>query len=751
MRVLVLRAPPAHAAESLPPCFATPIDEGALREWLAHPSARRAFSPVRAGARIEEVLSTLDGAHGDHGDAIAVLYVPARTLVGPEDAAALDLDAAFAHTSAAADESVETLIADAESFFEKDDWITAERLFRLADDKLGEETSVRRAEVLVGLGEISRLQGRAAEAARILDHALSMSPGNQIAQRGRTTLARTLGEHALAASLLHRLASIESDPHEKGELLSTVAAESLEAAREAIAAALVLNPADRGLLERLRAAYEAAGKWDDAVTVSVQLAEGISDRKERARALAAAAALSASRTRNAARAVALYEAAITDDPQVPGAFEAIETALIAAGDSTGLAAAYERQIERLPGEEASAERVALLGRFAVVLRDWLKDKHGAIRALDRLAAAAPDNLQVRIDLADLLDEVGERTLATRCLEVAAQQDPLAPSVYRRLLRSFKKLGDPDRAFAASAAMVALGEADGDEQALYAEHAPLSPLPFKRPFDDDIWTELATDEHATDIESVFAEIEDVCIEAWIATRELGGGLSKPQEELRVDPATTTVTAVRTFAWASRLIGVPEPALYAAPDNARVSAATLPARTKSVLLGRPVLTGRSPVELVFIAARHLSYFRPGRHVLAYYPTRPELEQLLLAAVTVLRPDLVPRTSLRSSALDVGARLERTLDPARRARLGVALGKIWTGGGVVNLQGWLRSVEATACRAALLATGDIAVARLLLAVSGGPAGGLSAADRVRDLLGFSVTQRYAALRRLLGVSVG
>ena len=45
--------------------------------------------------------------------------------------------------------------------------------------------------------------------------------------------------------------------------------------------------------------------------------------------------------------MALYEAAISDDPQVPGAFESIEATLVKSADGPGLADAYERQIDRL--------------------------------------------------------------------------------------------------------------------------------------------------------------------------------------------------------------------------------------------------------------------------------------------------------------------------------------------------------------------------------------------------------------------
>src|SRR5207253_2837247 len=92
---------------------------------------------------------------------------------------------------------------------------------------------------------------------------------------------------------------------------------------------------------------EASGDVAAAVNAGVLLAEVTEDPRDRARAFVAAADLCASRMGNVDRAVALYEAAIADDPATRGAFEAIEGVLEKSADHGALAAAYVRQLERL--------------------------------------------------------------------------------------------------------------------------------------------------------------------------------------------------------------------------------------------------------------------------------------------------------------------------------------------------------------------------------------------------------------------
>jgi hypothetical protein len=70
----------------------------------------------------------------------------------------------------------------------------------------------------------------------------------------------------------------------------------------------------------------------------------------------------------------------------------------------------------------------------------------------------------------------------------------------------------------------------------------------------------------------------------------------------------------------------------------------------------------------------------------------------------------------------------------------------GGRTNLGRWSQSAEKTACRAGLLLCGDLATALGLLEAEEGVMGELG-----RDLVAFSVSERYFALRRGLGLSVG
>jgi hypothetical protein len=64
-------------------------------------------------------------------------------------------------------------------------------------------------------------------------------------------------------------------------------------------------------------------------------------------------------------------------------------------------------------------------------------------------------------------------------------------------------------------------------------------------------------------------------------------------------------------------------------------------------------------------------------------------------------------------------------------------------------MRAAELTACRAALVVCGDLEVAKKILSAEAATPE-LNAADKMKDLLVFTLSENYALLRRALGVEI-
>ena len=742
MRAAILLSP-----KDAPPEFPVPTRPEALRSHLVERTGR--LVPIVAHLPFEQIISDSLDLGADAEDSTLVLWVGPHLVLGEEEATTLDLDDHFEMAEQYVDEEVEQGMAEAYEKADHHDVDGARRNYVEVDKLLGQEDSPRHALVLVSLGELERQAGRLREASALLDRALAIAPGHIGALRGRAALAEQVGESAIAAAMHFRLVSqLDSDEQRLGTL-SMVASESLSAAKNAIVRALEIKPDDRGLLERLRAIHEGSGHWSEAVSIGVQIAEGITVPKERALSLVQTARMASERAGNTQLAVALYEAAIEDDASVAGAFEAVEAELLRTEDFAGVAKAYERQLQRLAPTDAVSVRADLLRRLTRVQRDQLNDPRAAISALDRLVLEQPRDANAKVELAELLRETNQLALATRVLQAAADLAPTRAETYRSLLSLFEQLSDEDRAFNASSVLVALGEADINEQLRYAQYAPESLLGIKGAVDDDVWEQLKPPTHPAGVHALMEAIERAALEAWFADNEVKAQSIMPPPATQQDPKKTTVAAVKTFGWVARVLGISEPTIHAMPGAATLTAATLPKRRPALALGRQALSGRSLPELAFMAAHHLSFFRPAVRVLPFYPDLGEVTGLVWAAAALCRPELDgtlddPTRALRD-------KLEAHLDAESRAAATAAVDRVLADDGKLDVLAWLRSVETVACRAALLVSGDVTVASSVLAVAGAAPGGRSARDRAEELLPFAVSQTYTALRHLLGVSVG
>jgi tetratricopeptide (TPR) repeat protein len=692
--------------------------------------------------RAAHALGVALGARRLEGDDVVVVQPVGGGVV---DAAAWEEDLGARAGLLDDDPSVEIQIAEASRALDEGRLDDARRGYMRCDSLLADERGPRRAEVLACLARIADAGGRPDEAARHLDHALAIFPMHRGAVAARLEAARRAGDPETTAAMTRRLLAFATGDDERVALLSQAADQGLRVAVDAMQAALRIRPRDALLLDRLRSVHEATADWPRAVDVAVAAAEQMRDPRARARAFVAAAQTSASRAKNVGRAVALYEAAIADDPEVPGAFEAIEKVLLDDGDFAGAERAYVRQLERLSGRGAAEG--ALLDKLARVREEHLDDRRGAIKALDRLVLLRPDDVEALTHLARLLEDNREDALAVRCLEAAARHAPSRVETFRALTRICTRTGDVDRAYAACSVLVHHGEADLDEQLMYHQFAPEVAVRPAQPLDDAVWRTL----FPPDLDAVASGLLAAIAPAAIAARVdyLRGRKALP----RLDPAEkqdverTTVSAVRTAGWVSKLLGVPAPEVYLRPHDVPGGVAFMPVAEPALALGPSILTGRSVTELAFLFARELALFRIAGRLLVFFPELADLRALVTAAVHVVVGQTGP---LPPDVEQARRELAKRLDPRQRGALASAVRAVTDRGGQLDLLEWLRAAERAACRAGLVACGDLTIAARVLSVDGRVVGGLSAADRLRDLVPFCVSPAYAEVRRSLGIAV-
>jgi hypothetical protein len=323
-------------------------------------------------------------------------------------------------------------------------------------------------------------------------------------------------------------------------------------------------------------------------------------------------------------------------------------------------------------------------------------------------------------------------------------DPRDPDLLRALYRAFAHGGDRDRQWCAAHALVYVGAANAEERERYERHGGSLARPSAS-LSREGWKLLYHPDQEPLVGEIFAAVLGPVLLGRITALRRDGALPKLDPAQRLDPVMSTATAARCFGWAGAILGVRVPPIFADQGYAG-TVAMVPATAPSLRLGKPCLSGRTPGELAFLAGEHLSYFRDDAFMRALFHSITELEDIFLAALAIGNPGLPLAAAVRTRVAPLAQAIEPLLDPVQIDRLRGHFLRFVEDGGRANLQRWASAVDGTAARAGLLLVNDLKAAETALRLED-PG---RAVERMDDLLLFAVGERYAKLRRQIGVAV-
>jgi len=238
------------------------------------------------------------------------------------------------------------------------------------------------------------------------------------------------------------------------------------------------------------------------------------------------------------------------------------------------------------------------------------------------------------------------------------------------------------------------------------------------------------------------------------------LAKPRKAFglhrrdKTDPSEEEHPAARAFRYAVHTLGVAPPELYFRPQQpVAVEIVSAIDRRKNLIpafiVGGTLLSRPREKELVFELSKRLSFLRPERFIRYALPSADSLDSAL-------------RAGLSASGASNGAPLDgetaRLVEHLRRALPAARLDQvrsvgrklIESNGPLVDLTAWLTASDLTASRAAFALVNDFEAAARMVSIEPAGMSQLTAKDRLRELLLFSISEDYFAVRKHLGVEV-
>ncbi len=354
------------------------------------------------------------------------------------------------------------------------------------------------------------------------------------------------------------------------------------------------------------------------------------------------------------------------------------------------------------------------------------------------------HFNVEIDVSAVEEEVSTDDPLDR-MRARIVRDPTNPKLFTALYDACERSGDADAACLAARALVTLDAGSAEHRRRVDQHKAEGLIAPQRSLDAEHWVhDLNHPSLSLVTNQILSLVTPAALVGRVATLQRDKKLPHLDESHRQDAAKTTITAVRALRWAATLLGMPAPSIFTDPER-DVGYAHVPGLPPWSLLGKRVLSGMKPGEHAFLAGRHMSYYRAEFFARVLFPDVQELESLFLAGLLLGNPALPIAEHVKKRVKPSVDALKPLLEERHLEELRRQFKSFVGGGGRTNLLQWSEGADKTGVRAGLLLCDDLGIAARLLEREEGPRGPL-----LSDLLGFSASAEYGALRRHLGINI-
>ncbi|HET9934357.1 MAG TPA: tetratricopeptide repeat protein, partial [Polyangiaceae bacterium] len=611
-----------------------------------------------------------------------------------------------------------------------------------------------RARILERRGEALRRAGRFDEALAPLEEACELDPSRVDALVALAKVHEAAGRWLDVIKVKsRRLDNANGDDRvelllEIGEIWSSRLSDRAQAAKNLVAA-LDERPDDRRVLTRLMQLYSEDKDWNKLVAVVLRLAEFVDDPKQRVKYLHTAAIVTLRQIGDAERALEFYEQVLELEPNFEKALS--ELTELERGRENHVA--VERLLKRrLEIATKSDDRPSMLAAFEELGRLYEEKLGWTDQAVDAFEAAQtldPDNAERRDHLAELYASDPTKYLdkAVTAEHEKLRHSPFRVESYRTLRRLYTETKQADAAFCLCQALTVLNLAEPDEERFYKRMRSETAAPAQNPLSDDAWLfQVMHPDTDALLTSLFALIEGAVIaRRGQSIAELG---YEPGHQVNL--AENPAPICQSLFYAAGVLGIPVPPAYQNDNDSR-GVSFLFAHEPSLVLGTAAMNPDVPLQAAaFIAAQALTYLRPGMYLRHLLASGTALKAWLFGAIKLTAPQFPVQADLEGAVNEALAALEAGIHGPVRDHLTRVVSKLLTSGTALDLKRWVRGVDMTADRAALIAAHDLEMALRVVRASSDDATSIPVEERVKELVLYSVSPEYFEIRQKLGISI-
>jgi tetratricopeptide (TPR) repeat protein len=684
--------------------------------------------------------------------------------------AAYDIDATY----------LPTLTGRADLLFKMQDWDASGKIFQTIlvqhRDSLAEQDVVR---IYNRLGMVRQALGERKKALNMFEKALEIDPTHRETLQAVIDLQQSQGDWEAVVHAKRGLMATGSNP-ERTQLLDEIGGiyrERLQNSQKATAAyieALEIDAEDHQLLQKLLDLYSETKQWKKAVEVIERFIALENDPLRRGPYYQAAATICRDELKALDEAVDYYNKALDNYftsaermpeamvPRVLKAFEAIDRVLTGKKDWKAQERAYRDMIKRLPRQENPVFhkiRVGLLDGLGEIYRTRLKHYQSATEVFQLAQQLDPKN-ELRADSTDRAEILAELYLVAgpdyseRAVEQhmrMLKQSPFKYDSYKALRRIYSETNQYDKIWCVCSTLAFLKKADAEEMQFYEQHKPRAMPKAKSPMSSEVWSKVFHPDENRYISAIFATV-------WPAIAAMKSYTHKDHNLKRKErlPLPGDLLFSKVFDYSAKVLNVLVPEVFLVNDGktSDIQFANLIEKDQlvpSVVVRPNLMQNKGERELTFLSARRLAYMRPEYFLKLALSSNSELKGAMLAAIVMVQPRFPVPPDGVPIVQQYLPEMQRRIPPQMLEQLAVVVNRFLKDMPEINLAQWGFSVDYATSRAGFIVSGDLEVAARVVSseptVVGGPQGNHKAAD----LMLYSISEEYFAVRQSLGLLIG
>jgi tetratricopeptide (TPR) repeat protein/tRNA A-37 threonylcarbamoyl transferase component Bud32 len=673
--------------------------------------------------------------------------MPPPPITNPRMLAAVDA------LQSLAPQDVDALARAANALFEFGDPHSAYRMHKDLFEKYGSVLAGSdRAEALYHLGESARRSGELELAVRPLKEAADLDPSNPRPFRSLAKIYDEKGEFPAAIAVRRQRLQLAIG-QERFELLLEIGdvmftkMNDRSGASKAYTQALEEKPDDRRLLTKLMQLYSEEKDWAKLVDVVLRLADFVEDTKQRAKYMHTAATIAGKHLGKVDQAIGFYAKVLELDPANAKALDEVTELQRGKGAHHDVERLLKQQIEQAKAASDRDKLVRVLDQLGELYHKHLNEPELAIDAFEAGMAFDPEDRTRAEKLAELyaLDPKQYLDKAVKSQTQILRRNPYRVESYKLLRKLFTDTKKADPAWCLCQALSVLRLAEPDEERFYKKHRSENAAPAQAALDENAWNALMHWDLDPLVTRIFAMIQPTIIRA----------RTQPIENMGYDPRYAIDCSMhpypvsQTLYYVGGVLGMPPPLVFQNPNDPG-SLGMVHARTPAIVLGRAAFENASATQsLAFIAGRHMAYFRPGFYVRHLVPTGTGLKAWLFAAIKVCVPQFPVTADLQGQVAEAMAAMAQDFQGPQKDLLASTVSKLLQAGGALDLKKWVASIDLTADRVGFLLAHDLQLTTEVIR-STEEASSAPVKERMKDIVLFSVSEEYFALREQLTITV-